>query len=78
MHALLFRKWGTNLKERNWYDMEWYIKKGCPLNPDHFLLRAIDSGDWRKETINEEEFRRLLREKIESVKMNFVKYFIPF
>ncbi|MBB5436513.1 hypothetical protein HDC92_000177 [Pedobacter sp. AK017] len=42
------------------------------------MLRAIDSGDWKKETINEEEFRRLLREKIESVKMNFVKYFIPF
>ncbi|WP_255484402.1 hypothetical protein [Pedobacter sp. AK017] len=33
MHALLFRKWGT-IVERDWYDMEWYIKKGYPLNPD--------------------------------------------
>lgn len=73
MHALLFRKWGTNVKGRDWYDMEWYVKKGYPLNLDHFLLRAIDSGDWKKETISEEEFRKLLSEKIESVKMDFVK-----
>ena len=73
MHALLFRKWGTNVKGRDWYDMEWYIKKGYPLNLDHFLLRAIDSGDWKKETINEDEFRELLSERIDSVKMDFVK-----
>lgn len=73
MHALLFRKWGTNVKGRDWYDMEWYIKKGYPLNLDHFLLRAKDSGDWKKENISEEEFRKLLSEKIESVKMDYVK-----
>jgi predicted nucleotidyltransferase component of viral defense system len=28
MHALLFRKWQNNVKGRDWYDMEWYIKKG--------------------------------------------------
>lgn len=59
MHALLFRKWGTNVKGRDWYDMEWYIKKGYPLNLDHFLLRATDSGDWKRETIDEKEFRKL-------------------
>jgi len=73
MHALLFRKWGTNVKGRDWYDMDWSIKKGYPLNLDHFLRRATDSGDWKKETINEEEFRKLLTEKIQSVKMDFVK-----
>lgn len=73
MHALLFRKWGTNVKGRDWYDMEWYIKKGYSLNLDHFLLRAIDSGDWKKETITEQEFRTLLKERIDSVKMEFVK-----
>lgn len=73
MHALLFRKWGTNVKGRDWYDMEWYVKKGHPLNLDHFLLRAKDSGDWKKDSITEEEFRKLLSEKIDSVKMDFVK-----
>jgi len=73
MHALLFRKWGTNVKGRDWYDMEWYIRKGYFLNLEHFLLRARDSGDWKKNTIDEAEFRKLLSEKIDSVKMEFVK-----
>jgi len=73
MHALLFRKWGANVKGRDWYDMEWYIKKGYRLNLDHFLLRALDSGDWKKDTISEEEFRQLLSDRIESVIMAYVK-----
>lgn len=73
MHALLFRKWGTNVKGRDWYDMEWYIKKGYALNLHHFLLRATNSGDWKNETISEQEFRKLLSEKIDSVKIDFVK-----
>jgi hypothetical protein len=50
MHALLFRKWKQRVKGRDWYDMEWYIKKGVPLNLDHFLVRARDSGDWKEDT----------------------------
>lgn len=73
MHALLFRKWGTNIKGRDWYDMEWYIKKGVPLNLNHFALRAQDSGDWKKETITESEFRDLLRARIDTVDMDRVK-----
>jgi len=28
MHALLFRKWIKRVKGRDWYDLEWYIRKG--------------------------------------------------
>ncbi|QJD95962.1 nucleotidyl transferase AbiEii/AbiGii toxin family protein [Mucilaginibacter robiniae] len=73
MHALLFRKWGTNVKGRDWYDMEWYIRKGVPLHLGHFLLRAIDSGDWKKDTLTEDEFRELLSRKIDAVNMNYVR-----
>lgn len=73
MHALLFRKWGTNVKGRDWYDMEWYIKKGIPLNLNHFMLRAQDSGDWKNETMTEEEFRELLSARIDTVDMDRVK-----
>lgn len=72
MHALLFRKWGTNVKGRDWYDMEWYIRKGIPLNLDHFVTRARDSGDWDKEDITEAEFRELLKQKIDAVKMDYI------
>lgn len=36
-------------------------------------MRAQDSGDWKKETITEEEFRGLLADKIDSVRMDYVK-----
>lgn len=73
MHALLFRKWGTNVKGRDWYDMEWYIKKRIKLDLSHFFTRAMDSGDWKEETISEKEFRELLFQKIDTVNMEFVK-----
>lgn len=73
MHALLFRKWGQNVKGRDWYDMEWYIKKGVALNLRHFALRAKDSGDWDSDVITENEFRRLFAKKIDAVNMRYVK-----
>ncbi len=73
MHALLFRKWGNNVKGRDWYDMEWYIRRGTSLNIEHFLLRAKDSGDWEKETMTEEEFRKLLYDRIETVNLEIAK-----
>jgi len=73
MHALLFRKWKDNVKGRDWYDMEWYIKKGIPLNLNHLCLRAQNSGDWRKETINEQEFMSLLHTKIDAVNLSRIK-----
>lgn len=73
MHALLFRKWKTNVKGRDWYDMEWYIRRGTALNLYHLLIRARDSGDWAEETLSENQFRSLLREKIDSVDFARIK-----
>lgn len=73
MHALLFRKWKNNVKGRDWYDMEWYIKKGITLNLSHFLLRAQNSGDWSKSSITVKEFRQLLHDRIHTVDMKRVK-----
>jgi predicted nucleotidyltransferase component of viral defense system len=73
MHALLFRKWKDNVKGRDWYDMEWYIRKGVALNLKHFALRAKDSGDWEQENISEAEFRELLNAKIESANFQRIK-----
>ena len=73
MHALLFRKWKNNVKGRDWYDMEWYIKKGVPLNLKHFFARAKDSGDWEKKTITDLELKELLNTKIDAVDLNRVK-----
>lgn len=73
MHALLFRKWKSRVKGRDWYDMEWYIKNSIRLNIDHFLIRAQDSGDLEMKKISKEEFIRLLKIKIDSVSFNNIK-----
>ena len=73
LHALLFRKWKNRVKGRDWYDMEWYIRKGVPLNISHFLLRARETKDWNEETINKEQVLELLKDKIHSVSFDSVK-----
>ena len=73
MHALLFRKWKNNVKGRDWFDLEWYIKNGIPTNLHHFCNRAIESGDWLPNAITKNELMLLLNHKIETVDFNKVK-----
>lgn len=73
MHALLFRKWKNRVKGRDWYDLEWYIKKGIPLDLNHFLARAIDTKDWQEDSISKEDIIELLDKKIESVSFSNIK-----
>jgi predicted nucleotidyltransferase component of viral defense system len=72
MHALLFRKWKNRVKGRDWYDFEWYIKKGIPLHLNHFIKRARQSGDI-KSKITRAEFIQLVEAKIDAVSMDRVK-----
>lgn len=73
MHALLFRKWKNRVKGRDWYDLEWYIRKGIPLNILHFSQRAKDTGDWNDEQITTAQIKELLYNKIDSVSFDKVK-----
>jgi predicted nucleotidyltransferase component of viral defense system len=73
MHVLLFRKWKENVKGRDWYDFEWYVKKGVAMNLKHFIERAQGSGDLPDEKLTEQQFRKLLTDRINSVDMEKVK-----
>jgi predicted nucleotidyltransferase component of viral defense system len=73
MHALLFRKWQNRVKGRDWYDLEWYIKKGIPLDVNHFLTRAKDTNDWKDNSISNEQIIELLDAKIKSVSFSSIK-----
>ena len=73
MHALLFRKWQKRVKGRDWYDLEWYVKKGVALDLNHFLLRAQDTGDWKDESISQDQVLDLLRHKIENLDFKNVR-----
>ncbi len=73
MHALLFRKWKENVKGRDWYDFEWYVKKSIAMNLNHFVERAYGSGDLVEEKLTEQQFRKLLTSRINSVDIEKVK-----
>jgi len=73
MHALLFRKWKNRVKGRDWYDLEWYIKKGISLDINHFKLRAIDTGDWKEKEMTPNDVLELLHEKIKTISFDHVK-----
>ncbi len=73
LHALLFRKWKNRVKGRDWFDLEWYIKRGTAMHLSHFALRAKQGGDWQQETISREAVLLLLEEKIKTVSMEQIK-----
>lgn len=73
MHVLLFRKWENRVKGRDWYDLEWYIRKGVPSDISHFLRRVKDTGDWKEKKITQDQIIDLLKEKIESVSFDGIK-----
>jgi hypothetical protein len=79
MHALLFRKWKNRVKGRDWFDVEWYLRRGTPLHLPHLEMRARDSGDWTGQTMTEKDLLHLLHNKIDEVSMDKVRQdVVPF
>jgi len=73
VHALLFRKWGNRVKGRDWFDLEWYIKKEVPLNLKHLQIRAEESGDWNSGTLDRNQLLKLLNTKIKNVSFKNIR-----
>lgn len=67
MHALLFRRWKTRVKGRDWFDFEWYVQRNVSLHLKHFEVRALESGDWvdDKGSMTLDDLCNLINQKIE-------------
>lgn len=70
MHALVFRTWKTRVKGRDWYDFEWYVRNGIPLDFNHLQERI---REFNGKNINKEEFLQLLNERLATTDINMVK-----
>lgn len=70
MHALVYRKWGQRVKGRDWYDFEWYVRNGVPLDFEHFRQRAID---FNGEDLGKEDFLKKLIMHLSATDINMVK-----
>lgn len=70
MHALVYRKWGHRVKGRDWYDFEWYVRNGIPLDFEHLRQRALD---FNEEELTKEKFLNMLTHRLASTNISDVK-----
>ncbi|MDD4637379.1 MAG: nucleotidyl transferase AbiEii/AbiGii toxin family protein [Bacteroidales bacterium] len=71
MHALIFRSWKNRVKGRDWYDFEWYVRKGIQLDFVHLQERIREFNGIE---MDKEEFIRLLKERLASTDIKMVKH----
>lgn len=70
MHALVFRAWGNRVKGRDWYDFEWYVRRGIKLDFRHLAERA---KEFNHVTLSTASFQDMLVERLRNADMEMVK-----
>ena len=70
MHALVFRNWKSRVKGRDWYDFEWYVRWGVPLDFNHLQERI---REFNGVTMSKEEFLAKLKERLSTTNIEDVK-----
>lgn len=76
MHALVFRAWKTRIKGRDWYDFEWYVRNGIPLDWSHLQERILQ---FNGQELTWEQFKTALCDRLAGADINKVKEdVIPF
>ena len=68
VHALLFRRWTSRVKGRDWYDFVWFVGNRPELHVAHLEQRMRQSGDWQgEEQLTAAGVRGLLEDAIEAL-----------
>ncbi|HRS56862.1 MAG TPA: nucleotidyl transferase AbiEii/AbiGii toxin family protein [Desulfomonilia bacterium] len=68
MHAVLYRRWKTRVKGRDWYDLVWYVSHHPELHLGHLEQRMRQTGDWNStEELTVETFFEALHAAIDSL-----------
>jgi hypothetical protein len=58
------------VKGRDWYDFEWYVKQGTPLDFKHLQTRIKEFNGLE---LSQEGFMALLRERLATTNIDLVK-----
>ncbi len=70
MHALLYRAWKNRVKGRDWYDFEWYVRNGVPLDFTHFKERV---RQFNGEEVTKADFLNRLKNVLANTDIHQVK-----
>jgi len=62
------------VKGRDWFDFEWYVRRGVELNLTHLAMRARQSGDFGgDESLTPVLFKAWLSQRIERLDIESAK-----
>ncbi len=68
MHAILFRKWRTRIKGRDFYDLLWYLGQATALNLEYLENKMRDGNTWTTSAkLTHEVLLELLEARIGSI-----------
>ena len=70
MHALVYRAWKNQVKGRDWYDFEWYVRNRIPLDFRHLQERIKEFNGCEK---TKEEFMDDLKVRLSTSDIRQVK-----
>jgi hypothetical protein len=74
LHALLFRKWKSRVKGRDWYDFVWFTGHHPRLNLRHLEQRMRQTGHWdERSPLTTEAFHALLQQAIDRLDVRQAK-----
>lgn len=80
LHALLFRKWKTRIKGRDYYDFVWFISQKIPVNIQHLNERMKQNQNLSKtDDLSETKIKALLKKHFKTIDFNTAKQdILPF
>ena len=74
VHETLCREWKGRVKGRDWYDLIWFVSRGCELNLHYLEQRMRQSSYWKdSENLTREKLIDLFEKKIESLDIESAK-----
>lgn len=68
LHALLFRKWKTRVKGRDFYDFVWYLKNQVPVKLSYLREKSVQSGHIKPSDLKtESDLKYMLYKRFKSI-----------
>lgn len=68
MHAILFRKWKSRIKGRDFYDLLWYLGQNIPMNLEYLENKMRDGKKWQESRkMTKDDLMTILEDRIKTI-----------
>lgn len=68
MHAILFRKWKSRIKGRDFYDLLWYLGQNIPMNLGYLENKMRDEKAWQNpRKMTRDDLMQILEARIKTI-----------